>query len=191
MDKITGMVRKLHLYASVIIASFLLMYFLTGAVMIMGKIFPRKNVSEISEKIALKQGDSADEMVSQIKKKYDIHGSETMLKRPGGFSLNITRPAYKAEIIFNEKENILRVNVRKATFWAAMNDFHRLRGYAGWAHKIWAVIYDLTCVALIVFALTGVILWWKIESKKFWGTVVIILSTGITVFTIWYLFTIG
>ena len=48
-----------------------------------------------------------------------------------------------------------------------MNDFHRLRAYTV-DHKVWAVFYDLSCIALFVFAFTGVYLWWKLEEKSCW-----------------------
>ena len=66
MDKVSKIIRQIHLYASFIIASFLLMYFLTGAVMIMGEIFPRKNVKSITEKVGLKANQTEEETVNSI-----------------------------------------------------------------------------------------------------------------------------
>lgn len=188
MDKILSVIRKLHLYASFVIASFLLMYFLTGAFMIMGNIFPRKNVKTLSEKVALKNNQTEADAINEISIQYDIRGSESKITSvKGGRNYTFTRPGYRAEIIFVEGEDSIKVNIKTGTFWSAMNDFHRLRGYAGWIHKVWAVFYDLSCLALLVFAFTGVYLWWKLERKKLPGIIFIFASTGITVFTIWYL----
>ena len=190
MDKIFSIVRKLHLYASFVIASFLLMYFLTGAVIIMNKVFPRKNTT-LSENVALKTGQAPEDAIKEIISRYNIHGNETRTTGPNGFTYTFIRPAYRSDITFVDKEGNFRVNIRKGTFWAAMNDFHRLRGYSGWAHKIWAVLYDLSCIALIVFALSGIYLWWKLERKKIPGAIFLLISSGITVFTIWYLIAVG
>lgn len=189
MDKIFLVIRKLHLYASFVIASFLLMYFLSGAVMIMGNIFPRKNVKTLFEKVALKNNQVEAEAIKEIFRQYDIHGVESKITNAnGGRNYNFIRPGYRAEIIFVEGKDSIKVNIKEGTFWSAMNDFHRLRGYTGsWTHKVWAVLYDLSCIALLVFAFTGVYFWWKLERKKLLGTIFIFASTGITVFTIWYL----
>ena len=189
MDKIFKVIQKIHLYASFVIASFLLMYFLTGAVMIMGKIFPRKNVKSISEKVVWKNNMAEDEAINNISTQYCIHGVKNkIIKANGGRNYIFTRPGYRAEIIFTEGQDSIQVKINKGTFWSAMNDFHRLRGFTGsWTHKVWAVLYDLSCIALLVFAFTGVYLWWKLERNKRIGTIFIFLSTGLSVFTIWYL----
>ena len=189
MDKIFLVIRKVHLYASFVIASFLLMYFLSGAVMIMGNIFPRKNVKSLSEKVALKNYHSEAEAIKEISGQFDIHGRESITTNAnGGRNYNFIRPGYRAEIIFVEGKDSIQVNIKEGTFWSVLNDFHRLRGYSGsWTHKVWAVIYDLSCIALLVYAFTGVYLWWKLERKKRLGIIFLFASTGITVFTIWYL----
>ena len=166
MGKIFLVIRKLHLYASFVIVSFLFMYFLSGAIIISGKIFPRRNVKTISEKVALKNNQTEAEAISEISTLYDIHGTETRSTGiTGGINYNYYRPGYRAGIIFVEGADSIKVNVAEGTFWSAMNDFHRLRGYAGWAHKVWAVFYDLSCIALLVFAFTGVYLWWTLERN--------------------------
>lgn len=191
MDKIFSIIHKLHLYASFVIASFLLMYFLTGAVLIMGNIFPRKDVKTVSEKVALKSNQSEAEAINEISLQYDIHGTESKVtSEAGGRNYNFTRPGYRAEIIFAEREDSIRLNINKGTFWSAMVAFHRLRGYASRTHIIWAVFYDLSCISLLVFAFTGIYLWWNLERKKLPGVILIFASTGITVFTIWYLITV-
>ena len=189
MDKLFIVIHKIHLYASFVIATFLLMYFLSGAVIIMGNIFPRENVITISEKVALKDKLSEEETVTNISTQYEIHGVKNKItKTNGGNNYAFTRPGYRAEINFIEGQDSIQVIIRKGTFWSGMIYFHRLRGITGgWSHKVWIVLYDLSCIALLVFAFTGIYLWWKLERKKLLGIVFLFLSTGLTVFTIWYL----
>jgi hypothetical protein len=68
-----------------------------------------------------------------------------------------------------------------------MNDFHRLRGFNGVARVVWGVMYDLSCIALFLFGLSGLYLWWKLEKEKLAGVLFFLASTAITIFTIWYL----
>ena len=58
-------IRKIHLYTAFVIASFLLMYFLTGAVMIMDDYFHRMNTKDFSEKVQIKNGRTEAETVAE------------------------------------------------------------------------------------------------------------------------------
>jgi hypothetical protein len=50
---------------------------------------------------------------------------------------------------------------------------------------MWAI--DLTCVLLVVIALTGLILWWSLRGRGQWGGLVLLLG-GATVFAVYYWF---
>lgn len=44
---------------------------------------------------------------------------------------------------------------------------HMMRGFkGGWAYTAWAVMYDVTCFAMILFAVTGILMWLR-KRKKF------------------------
>jgi len=185
-------IRNIHLYTAFVIASFLLMYFLTGAVMIMGSIFPR-NYKTFTEKVAIKNNQTEMETLVEICKQYNIYGDQSSnTDSKGRRNYSYFRPGYRAEISFMESEDFVLIKINEGTFASVMNDFHRLRGYKGnWTHVIWSLLYDLCCIALFVFAITGVYLWWKIETKKLIGVMFLLISTGITAFTIWYIIIIS
>ena len=189
MDNIFNTIRKIHLYAAFITSAFLLMFFLSGAVMILGKIFPRPMKETANLQVALQENKSETDNILEICKRFNIRGEETIKTLPGDKkSYSFYRAAYRAEIIVNNGGRNAMVKIREGNFWAAMNDFHRLLGFNGnWAHKLWYISYDLSCIALIVMALTGVYLWWKLEKKKKVGIVFLFLSTGLTLFTIMYI----
>jgi len=180
-------IRNIHLYTAFVIASFLLMYFLTGAVMITGSIFPR-NYKTLSEKFAIKNNQTEMETLGEICKQYNIYGNQSKSADLNGRNYSYYRPGYRAEISFMESENFVLIKIDEGTFASVMNDFHRLRGYEGtWTHVIWSLLYDLCCIALFIFAFTGVYLWWKMETKKLMGVIFLLTSTAITAFTIWYI----
>jgi hypothetical protein len=189
MDRLFIVMRKLHLYASLVIAAFLLMYFLSGAVMIMGKTFPRRMTGIVSESTGLKENQTESGALEEICLHYKIHGRESRIANPDGRTIYaFSRPGYRAEIVFIRGESAIRINIREGTIWSVLNDFHRLKGYSGsWINMIWALFYDLSCIALLIFALTGVYLWWKLERRKLAGVLFMSFSTGLTVFTFWYL----
>ena len=118
MDKIFIVIRKLHLYASFVIASFLFMYFLSVQLHDNGYIFPRKNVKTLS-KVARK-------IIRQMRKLLMKFPNYTtfMVRRPGVrvpvLTYNYYRPGYRAGIIFVEGTDSIKVNIAEGTFWSAM-----------------------------------------------------------------------
>lgn len=185
-------IRKIHLYTSFVIASFLLMYFLTGAVMVFDDVFNRMDTKNFSEKVAIKNNRTETQTVAEICRHYNISGEESVNRNNNENSYSYFRPGYKAELFFSKKDTSVYVKIQKGNFGRVMNDFHRLRGYKGsWTHIVWAFLYDLSCIALLIFAFSGIYLWWKLERKKQIGIIFLFASTGITVFTIWYIFLIS
>lgn len=70
---------------------------------------------------------------------------------------------------------------RKFGWQRTMIGFHRLHGYGGGKlYGAWAVAYDLTSAAMIVFGLTGVVLWHRLIKDRRLGWV---LLTGAFLFT--------
>ena len=191
MDKLFKIIRGIHLYAAILTSVFLLMYFISGGIMIMHTLFPRALKETVSEQVTLNTKPETDN-IAEICSRYTIHGSETVKELAGKKrSYSYYRPAYRAEILVDQTAATARVKISEGNGASVMNDFHRLKGYTGgWTHQIWSFLYDLSCVSLIVFALTGVYLWWKKERKKRAGIIFLLASTGITVFTIIYLMVI-
>jgi hypothetical protein len=52
---------------------------------------------------------------------------------------------------------------------------------------IWAVLYDLASAALILFAITGIFLWYKSTSRRLPGVVCLAASFGFTASMVIYL----
>ena len=189
MVKMFPLVRKLHLYTAFTIAAFLLMYFVTGAVIIMGETFSRKSIRETSEKQFI-VNESEFAIVARLRKQFQIKGEERKKIEKKQTVYAYSRPGYRAEIIFPANEDSVLINLSHGSFGKIMNDFHRLRGFKGLAHIVWGVLYDLSCIALFLFAFSVLYLWWKIEKNKLAGGFFFLTSTAITVFTIWYLITV-
>jgi len=186
MVKMFPLVRKLHLYAAFAIAAFLLMYFVTGGVIIMEETFSRKSIREVSEKHFI-NSESESLMVARLRKQFQIQGEERKQIHEKQTVYSYSRPGHRAEIIFPVNEDSVSINLTQGSFGNVMSDFHRLKGFNGVAHIIWGVVYDLSCIALFLFGLTGLYLWWKLEKNKLIGALFFLTSTVITVFTILYL----
>ena len=188
-----SLVKKIHLVSCFIISAFLLIFFISGLVVIMEKTFPRKPIYSFSETIHIKKvPENEKEFMKNIYQRFNIHGEVTeKVNNDERRVLKIYRPGYRAGVVLNKKKKLIEIDVTQKNFADAINDFHRLLGFEGsWAHKIWAIMYDLSCISLLVFAFTGIYMWWKSEKKKLPGMAFLFISTGLTVFTIWYLISV-
>jgi hypothetical protein len=48
----------------------------------------------------------------------------------------------------------------------ALHEIHVLRGFkGGWAYTAWAVMYDISCLAMLIFAITGVVMWYRVRKR--------------------------
>ena len=66
--------------------------------------------------------------------------------------------------------------------------YHRLRGYGGpWQFSVYAMFLDLTGLSLILFAVTGVILWLKILKNNILAWVIFLAGIIYTAIVIGYL----
>jgi hypothetical protein len=186
------LLRKIHLYSCFIVATFLLMYFVTGGVMVFESIFPRKNKNTTLQTLAVERNESEQKVMKAISSELGIQGKLRITQSANGKSVyHFRRPGYQAELT-RIKEDSVQVLIKEGTLGSVMNDFHRLRGYEGnMIHMIWAFLYDLSCVGLVIFSFSGVYLWSRLEKNKTTGIVFLLASTIITGFTILYLYHVG
>jgi hypothetical protein len=187
-----SLLRNIHLYTAFVIASFLLMYFVTGGVMILESAFPRISKETTLQTLPVDRTDLEKKIISDLCNRFSIHGDLRITTSNGGIKVyRFLRPGYRAELRRVHVDSV-QVSIKEGTFGSVMNDFHRLRGYEGtWTHMVWAFLYDLSCISLLVFSFSGVCLWWKLETNKKTGTIFFLASTAITGLTILYIYQVS
>ena len=66
--------------------------------------------------------------------------------------------------------------------------FHRLHGYGGgWLYDLRGVLCDLASASMIVFSITGVVLWHRLARPRWPGWVVLACGLAFTASTLGYL----
>jgi len=51
-----------------------------------------------------------------------------------------------------------------------LTGMHAKGGYQdGGLHDLWAAVIDLVCFALLVWVVTGLLMWWRMASARLWG----------------------
>ncbi len=177
-------VRRLHLIAGLILLIWVVMYFVTGWVMIHEKWFPRgPQKVTTSEPLSLSEPLATAEFIKNLESAYGIGGQRRPPKplANGGWQFNWVRPGENTEAIVSAGAK--QVSITRTHFdpggWA--HGLHRLHGYrGGWAYWIWAGFMDLASAAMILFAVSGVYLWWKTTRNKLPGLLCLGLGIGFT-----------
>jgi hypothetical protein len=184
-------IRQLHLYAAFVLTTFVVMYFVSGFVMIFEDNFKREKISqeEVVREIPGIHTSDADSLIARLKNSFQVHGQYTIHKDKGGQTMvNFRRPGTETDLVISAKTDSVSVTIKKQNFITVLHALHRLRGYnGGWNYYAWAFMFDLSALSMIVFALSGVYLWYKNERNRNPGWIVIASFTLFTGFTICYL----
>jgi len=188
--KLYQIIRKTHLLATLILATFILMYFATGFIMIFEETFKRQNLSvkNVKEKVHGIHSIDQDSLVRWSREKYQLSGRSFVDENTETLVVDFSHPGTTASVTVSRSDDSVYVEVKKGNFNTVMHQYHRLHGYAGgWNYYLWAFVYDLSAVSMIVFSLTGLYLWYKVERKRLAGWLVFIASTVLTFSMIFYL----
>ncbi len=186
--------RKIHLYASLVIAAFLLMYFITGYVMIHHDWFPHREsgprVVESSHELSYAEDPDDAVFADYLNDTFDIGGrfGGHQVLDGGRWQFNFYRPGVETKVIVAPDADAVTITETHHDFRGLMNGYHRMHGYHGpWTYKVWTLLYDLASLSLIVFAATGVYLWWKLSRRRIWGVLCLTASWGLAVGTVAYI----
>jgi hypothetical protein len=185
-----SLIRKIHLYSGLVLAVFILMYFATGFVMIFEPVFKREVESEVKRRIPFdsRPASNPDQLAGLIQEALGVRGQPSVQFRRDYAVVNFIHPGTLTEVRIPNGGDSLFITTRRGNINTTMHQFHRLHGYPGDpAYVLWAFIYDLSCLSMIIFALSGVYLWYKVERRRRAGWLILTGSTLLTATTIIYL----
>ena len=175
------LVRRIHLFSGSVIMAFLMMYFVSGYMMIHRPWFLRPSPPATVETAALEAGapDHVDRLAVYVKEKFGLRGrlqypqvqpkdvKRFWVLRPG-VMLRVDVPANHGRITFT---------TQRAGLVGTLIMLHKIRGYDDQlVFDVYALFCDLAGVSMILFAVSGIYLWWKRRRKHFWGIVCLGLS---------------
>ncbi len=162
------LIRKIHLYASLTTVAVLLMFIVTSYVMIHHDWFDHEGTTSTEEVVI--DGVPGNESEWQaLVEEYAIEGREYLSRtnengelvkefgRAAGFVRITLTPDGKSMEIFRSTKSAAD----------AFIGIHRVRGYSGpWQYQVYALLLDVLGVSLVLFAITGVILWMKLLNNN-------------------------
>jgi len=182
-------IRKVHLYAGLVIVVFLMMYFVTGYVLIHRPWFggqgqPTREVR--SESLA---GDPTPRTPEALSSRLRLRGriNAPPQDKPG-LHFNVARPGVLQQVDLPANSDTATITTTHQNAAGVLAQLHRVHGYGGgFAWNAFVLFNDLAAVSCVLFALSGVYLWWKIAKRKIWGVLCLSASCAYGVGMILYL----
>ena len=184
--------RKIHLYAGLAILAFVIMYFVTGYPMIHDNWFPQSEPMKTTRTESLVYTGAKEPAAYSIflQETFKLRGKVTRQRRlkDGSWEFHYSRPGISHEAVVAPAGDNVRITTAREKPIKTMIAFHELHGYGGgMLYSVWAFLYDLASFSLIVFAFTGIYLWYRLTKKKLLGWIFLAISYGYATVTVLYL----
>ncbi len=185
-------IKKIHLYACLSTVAFLLMFIVTSYLMIHHQWFDHEEHRETSD-VDLGFRVDTEEDWQKLVDRFDVKGrlyrSST---NKDGHQVRIYETANNSNRITlsadRTKAQMVLTSERGANILVGI---HRHRGYGGaLQYNLYALFLDLLGVSLIVFAITGVIMWFKLLKNNRIAWIIFIagfLYFSLVIFLLMYL----
>ena len=180
--KISGqlyqIMRQVHLYSSLTIVALLLMYVISSYMMIYHDWFQVETRNESKITLDIKPEEINVDNWGSFLNENNIKGRlvrENFEESGDIVRLYESAKGY-AEITIFKKVDQVEIRSADLNLSGKINEMHRLRGFGGpLLYNIYAVLLDLVGVGLILFVLTGVILWLKLlkHNKLAWTILIL------------------
>ncbi len=172
-------IKKIHLYTSLSIIAVFLMYLVTSFMMIHHNSFEVTETKTDPVTIDVEPSDIIGDQWSKFLKSHKIKGrlaSEWIADNQEQIKRYVSPATTWLVKVSQDKSSVIIERTFKNTSGAIIG-IHRQRGYGGTlTYNIFALLADMVGLSLILFAITGIILWLQMlnHSKTAW----IILIVG-------------
>ena len=177
--------RRIHLFTGLVLLVFVLMYFVSGYVMIHGEWFGERKSKDSSrtEALNIPRGIADAELARYVQAAFDLRGQagSPEHRKDGSIRINFVRPGTTYQARIDPAGKSVTINRKTFGFAGIANGLHRLKGYhGGWAYSIWSLMYDCASLALIIFGVTGVVLWYQSTTRRLAGWICLAAGFGFT-----------
>lgn len=168
--KLNRALRSIHYFSSILIFAFALMYFLSGLIMSKYEWFPHGNELKSTQIKPLNytpDTTNIEKLSEAVKSQFDISGRLVYSRnRKKEITLDYYRPGVRNVVtIHNDLDSATVSCTKRISFGEISTRIHRLHGYhGGILYVVWAGLLDLTAISMIVFAVTGIWIWFR--SRK-------------------------
>lgn len=170
------LIKKIHLYACLSTAALLLMFILTSYVMIHHNWFDMERTTE-TQSYELAKAPEAEADWHRWAREQGISGRlvRNQTTKEGYPMLEYVHAGGSARITYKADEGKAEVVRNIKSTAGAIAGIHRHSGYGGGlGYNFYAFLLDLLGVGLIVFTITGIIMWFRLLKNDKWAWIIFI-----------------
>lgn len=186
------MIRKIHLFLGLFLAPWILMYALSSIAMQHREIFYGSKdrvapdfelVKEVQAPASLAQSADSKQAALIILQELDLEGAHGVRGKleEGRIQINRDRPIGSYRIVWEAAKNTVTVEKQRFGMTYFLEMLHRRRGFNQpyWANDAWGIIVDGVITAILLWAFTGLWMWWKMKSTHKLGTACVFVGTAL------------
>lgn len=189
-----NLIRRIHRACAFSLLLFVMMYFITGFVLTHGSWFGEASEQEVRRTVAFPAGVSVQPdpagFAASLREVLDLRGKASTVqhRKDGTWRVSYFHPGHITELTVSADLTSVAAVEKRLGWQRVLVGLHRLHGYGGGAlYDVWAVLFDLASASLIVFAVTGVLLWHRMLRDRRPGWLVLGAGLALTGSTIIYL----
>ena len=169
--------RNTHLLTGVFAFLFLLVYGVSSVQMAHNTWFNLKPAITESQ-VALAAGVSNPRDVArQLMDRGAVSGE---LAQVQGANFRVIRPGTVYEVSYSPQSGEAKIRTNVAGLMGMLNRIHHVAGL--WHEytltNLWGLLVAVTSILLVILALTGIYLWFKIHTERMIGSVLLAVSLG-------------
>ncbi len=122
-------------------------------------------------------------VAAEILRENDLEGA-FYAERPSAGEVRINRNTFldQTRLTYSIKEQKLRAERQRRTWDQVVMAMHTRDGHEQplFLNKLWAIIVDITCLTILLWIVSGIIMWWRLAKVRIWGAIA--LGGGIASF---------
>ena len=174
--------RNTHLFLGLFTFLFIIMYAVSSVQMAHNSWF-RLTPAVATKRIAIapEKGTDARAVARELMDR-NLIGGEINEAKPteAGFSFRVVRPGAVQEIMYSRELGAASIRISKAGLMGMLNRIHHIAGldYEYLPTKLWAYFVVLVSLSLMVMAVTGIYLWFKLHQERVAGSILLAISLG-------------
>jgi len=163
--------KQIHLISSIILLVFIFIFLITGIVIVNRNLFEIPGTEENQSKILVEKQmtGSPEEYSNYLKEKFGFKGRQFQTHEKNGnwtFQFNFQGSNKRITLTPAQDTFYIRTSTQKMTLLTVSSKLHHMRGFSGgWEYTLWGIFYDLTTISLIIFAITGVLMWFRLRTR--------------------------
>ena len=177
-----------------VVFAYLLLYFITAFILIRHNWFPHGEGKITKQTLPFEIASGTTDfkaLTKTLKNHLDISGreDEPFQRKDSCWIYNIYRPGVNYHIVLNKKmQNIVVTTTENFTVARVSSRLHLMRHYKGGIkYYLWAFFYDMAAVAMLLFGLTGILIWFKMSKTYKSGMYYLLFGTALSIAVLVYL----